>query len=127
MTSVWLKPMLLSANGSVTSIIPEDTAPERSPNVRMVFFMAANVGAQAGECVVRTGDFAPDPSKSCFRVRSRLWSGNQPERLADLDGLGSSIDAQLVEQPARVRLHRVFADEQRAGNLAVAHPRRDER
>ena len=47
--------------------------------------------------------------------------------LVELDRLRSALGAQLVEQPARMRLHGVLADEQTLGDLTVASPPRSGR
>ena len=49
-------------------------------------------------------------------------SRDQPGGLADLRGLGEPLGAELIKQPARMGLHRVFADEQPPGNLPIAQP-----
>ena len=53
-------------------------------------------------------------------------SRDQPELLANLHGLRPSPCAQLVEQAAGVRLHRIFAHEDPLGDFAIAQAVRDE-
>src|SRR5215216_1776525 len=131
---------IVSRNGSVASIITERMPPEIRPNVRTVFFMwiarrewKLEFGLRLGyRCVFRvilSGDFSDRWRKSFFRgVReacadSPLFNRmlrDQAELLPDLHGLRPSLRRELVEQAARVSLHRVFAHEQLLGNLAVA-------
>ena len=60
--------------------------------------------------------------KQLFSVRL----GDQPEFFAYLHRLGSSLRAQLVEEPARMSLDGVFADEELFGDLAIAEAGRDQ-
>src|SRR5437867_11498675 len=52
-------------------------------------------------------------------------SGDQSSLLRDLDGLRPPLGAQLIEQAARVRLHRVLANEEFLGDFSGAEPLRD--
>ena len=49
-----------------------------------------------------------------------MLSGDQPGLFGALHGLCPAAGRELVEEPAGVRLHRVLADEQLFGDLAVA-------
>src|ERR1700690_872281 len=53
-------------------------------------------------------------------------SRNQPGGLANLHGLGAPPGAEFVKQAAGMGLHRVFADEEPARDLAIAQPGGDE-
>src|SRR5947207_11590273 len=53
-------------------------------------------------------------------------SRQQTKLLAELNGLGPSLGPQFVEDAAGMRLDGVLADEELAGDLAVAHALRDE-
>jgi hypothetical protein len=53
-------------------------------------------------------------------------SRQEAKLFAELDGLGASAGAELVEDAAGVGLDGVFADEELSGNLAVAHALGDE-
>src|SRR5262245_52649554 len=55
----------------------------------------------------------------------RILSGNEPEALAGLHRLRPAVHVQLVEEPARVGFHRVFADEKCPRNLTRALAARD--
>ena len=81
-------------------------------------FMCGDYGAAGRAVVIRSGDF----DGLCRRIiRSRDAQGIRPRVRAGLDGLHPAVDAQLVEQPAGVRLHRIFANEQGLRDLAGAH------
>src|SRR5215467_3314492 len=105
-------------------------APEISPKVRTVFFIGfkspsvGNLAGTRGLVVTLLGDSAWESEKSSFRVvRLRSMARtlrDQPGGFTDLHGLGATPGAQLVKQPARMRLHRVLAHEQPDGNLAIA-------
>src|SRR5437879_13814126 len=86
---------------------------------------ARSVAGDVNVVVTLLGDSASRCKKSSFRVGRRA-SRDQPGGLADLHRLGAPLCAELVKQPARMRLHRVFADESPPGNLPVAQPRGDE-
>src|SRR5690349_11737996 len=58
--------------------------------------------------------------------RRIILSGDQSGLLRDLNGLRATSGIELVEEPARVGLHGVLADEELFGDLAVAEPRGDE-
>ena len=75
---------------------------------------ARSVAGDVDVVVTLLGDFAWGSEKSSFRVGCSGQandSGYQPRGLADLHGLGAPLGAELIKQPARMGLHRVFADE----------------
>src|SRR5882762_1497559 len=86
---------------------------------------ARSVAGDLNVVVTLLGDFAWEREKSPFRVgrlRAGKRSRDQPGVLADLHGLRPPLGAELIKQPARMGLHRVFADEQPPGNLSIAQP-----
>ena len=52
--------------------------------------------------------------------------GNEAGGLGDLDGLGATPGAELVEETAGMGFYGVFADEEAGGNLAIAEAGGDE-
>src|SRR5689334_8178067 len=56
--------------------------------------------------------FSAHRDDSCLRDESHIFS--------DLNGLRAAFGAELVEEPARVGLDGVFADEEFVGDLAIA-------
>jgi|ERR1700735_1035816 len=53
-------------------------------------------------------------------------SGYQAEFLAQLDRLRPAFRVELLEEPAGMGLHCIFADEQPSSDLSIAQPRSDE-
>jgi hypothetical protein len=80
--------------------------------------------ADKGGVVTLSGDFVLRREKSCFGMRRR--SRDQPGGFADLDGLGAALGAKLVKQAAGMGLNGVFAEEEAAGDFAVAQAGGDE-
>jgi len=70
----------------------------------------ANVAKGVLSVVTLSDDFALGTEKSCFRVARPKQSRDQSRALANLHRLGAALRAELIEQPARMSLHRVLAD-----------------
>src|SRR5262245_14535230 len=106
MTSAREKPMR-SRKGMVSSIMPDNTAPERRPKVRTVFFierapLARSVATAAMDVVIRSDDFGfstqNHPIGSGMIRRSvRL----QPDR--DCNDVADSLVLTLLRREARLR------------------------
>src|SRR5437899_4848578 len=126
---------ILSAKGTVASIITAEIAPEISPKVSTVFFMRIQSPCRNLCYTPRfCGDLAVLSSflRVIFTCGSqnhafgRPWSGDQSGFLAELYRLGAPPGSELVEHAAGVGLHRVFADEQLVCDLTITESRRDQ-
>jgi len=71
----------------------------------------------SGFVVILSGDFNCGKEKSPIGMTKLA---QQPEFLAEQDGLGSPLGPQFVEDAAGVGLDRIFADVELFGDLAVA-------
>src|ERR1700692_73029 len=124
-----LSKLILSANGTVAIIISDETTPEISPNVIIVFFICVSSSAK-GECASTIPE-QPGSLSSSFRVifaagskKSYVRATNsrqQTEFLPKLHRLRSPPGPQFVENPTGMCLDRVLAYKKFFSDLAIAH------